>query len=266
MNSSNSRIVASDCVLLFADLQKGIVELSQTNPLKRLKASVLGLGKLAELFEIPVVVSGVPGEDGGPVKIISEIEEALGELPTHVRTTCDSFLNAEIATAIEATGRKTLLISGVATELAVQLPALTASDLGYRVFVVLDACGGVSERTEQAALLRMGRAGATTVSTFTLAGEIAGDFREAKAQQAVGIGEDQGIVPRALHNKRQVESRCGASRRHQAGDALEVVFTRRHRGGAGQRQARGGAFDANVLRGGDAFGEFHRESQFIVGR
>ena len=89
--------------------------------------------------------------------------------------------------AIVATKRKTLLVSGVATELAVQLAALTASDQGYRVFVVLDACGGMSERTEQAALLRMTAANVTAVSVMTLAGEIAGDFREAKAQEAIGI-------------------------------------------------------------------------------
>src|SRR5262249_15540510 len=100
---------------------------------------------------------------------------------------CDSFLNEEIVCTIKATGRKTLLISGVATELAVQLPALTASDQGYRVFIVLDACGGVSQRTEQAALLRLAKTGVTTVSVMTLAGELAGDFREAKAQQAIGI-------------------------------------------------------------------------------
>jgi nicotinamidase-related amidase len=89
--------------------------------------------------------------------------------------------------AIEATGRKTLLISGVATELAVQLPAISAADLGYKVFVVLDACGGMSERTEQAALLRLSKAGASAVSVMTLAGEIAGDFRDSRAQKAIGI-------------------------------------------------------------------------------
>jgi len=183
----NSRIDPQDAVVLFADLQAGIVELTQTNPLPRLKASVLALGKLAQLFGMPVIVSGIQGEDGSPAKMLPEIGQALGDLPTHHRTTCDSFRNEEIAGAVEATGRKTLLISGVATELAVQLPALTAADLGYKVFVVLDACGGMSERTEQAALLRIAHAGATAVSVMTLAGEIAGDFREPKAQQAIGI-------------------------------------------------------------------------------
>jgi nicotinamidase-related amidase len=187
MPSQSSRIDPNDCVILFADLQAGIVELTQTNPLPRLKKAILALGKLAKLFEIPVVVSGVAGEDGSAAKIVSEIAQALGEHPTRHRTTCDSLLNAEIAAEIEATGRKTLLISGVATELAVQLPALTASDLGYKVFVVVDACGGMSDRTEQAALLRVGKAGAATVSVMTLAGEIAGDFRDKKAQQAIGI-------------------------------------------------------------------------------
>jgi nicotinamidase-related amidase len=187
MERSLSRIDASDIVILFADLQEGIVELARTNPSSRLKAAVLALAKLARLFEIPVVVSGIMGEDGSAAKIVPEIAMALGEVPTHHRTTCDSFLNPEIVAAVEATGRKTLLISGVATELAVQLPALTASDQGYRVFVVLDACGGMSERTEHAALLRITKAGATTVSVMTLAGEIAGDFREPKAQQAIGI-------------------------------------------------------------------------------
>jgi nicotinamidase-related amidase len=187
MSTANSRIDPADTVILFADLQAGIVELTQTNPLPRLKTAVLALAKLAKLFEMPVIVSGIMGEDGSPAKMIPEIAQALGELPTHHRTTCDSLLNPEILAALEKTGRKTLLISGVATELAVQLPALTAADTGYKVFAVPDACGGMSERTEQAALLRMAKAGATTVSVMTLAGEIAGDFREPKAQQAIGV-------------------------------------------------------------------------------
>jgi len=187
VNQSNSRIEAQDALVLFADLQAGIVELTQTNPLERLKKAVRALAQLAKLFDIPVIVTGVRGEDGNAAKIVPQIGEILGDLPTHHRTTCDSFLNQEIVSAIKATGRKTLLVSGVATELAVQLPALTASDQGYRVYVVLDACGGMSERTEQAALLRLATSGATTVSVMTLAGELAGDFREVKAQQAIGI-------------------------------------------------------------------------------
>jgi nicotinamidase-related amidase len=187
MEKSNSRIEPQDALILFADLQLGIVELTQTNPVDRLEKAVRRLARLAKLFEIPVIVTGVRGEEGNSANILPQIGEVLGNLPTYHRTTFDSLLHPDIVSAIEATGRKTLLISGVATELAVQLPALTASEKGYRVFIVLDACGGMNERTEEAALLRLARAGATTVSVMTLAGELAEDFRQPAAQQAIGI-------------------------------------------------------------------------------
>jgi isochorismate hydrolase len=187
MENGKSAINVQDAVILFADLQAGIVELTATNPLGRLKKGVGALAKLAKLLQIPAVVTGIRGENGADAKIIPEIAEGLGELPTLHRMTCDSFLNTEIVSAIKATGRKTLLISGVATELAVQLAALGAADAGYKAYVVIDACGGMSERTEQAALLRISKAGATTVSVMTLAGELAGDLREPRAQQAIGI-------------------------------------------------------------------------------
>ncbi len=182
---SESRIVASDTLILFADLQDGIADLPLTMPLGRLKKGVLALANLARLFEIPAIVTAVGGAE--PPKIMSEIEEGMGPLPTHIRTTADSFMNEAIANEIKKSGRKTILISGVATELAVQLPALTGIDLGYRTFVVVDACGGTSERSERAAFDRILAHGGSTVCVMGLAGEMAGDFREPKAQEAIGI-------------------------------------------------------------------------------
>ena len=183
---SASRIMSSDTIVLFADLQEGIANLPLTISADRLKKGVRNLAKLAKLFDIPVIVTAVPGQDGS-AQIMPEIGDELGTQPTQFRSTADAFLNGQIAAMIKSSGRKTIVISGVATELAVQLPALTGVDLGYRTFVVVDACGGTSERTEQAALSRIVAHGGRTVSVMTLAGEMAGDFREPKAQAAIGI-------------------------------------------------------------------------------
>lgn len=187
MQNRNSRIDPDDAVLLFVDLQAGIVELSKTISLQRLKKGVLGLAKLAGIFGIPAIVSGVPAQDGSSPTMIPEIAEGTGKCPVQPRTTADSFRNDAIVAAVKATKRQTLLISGVSSEVAVQLPALTAADMGYRVFVVADACGGMSERTEQAAFQRIGNAGGALVCVMTLAGELAGDFRTAQAQSAIGV-------------------------------------------------------------------------------
>jgi nicotinamidase-related amidase len=180
-------IDAGDCIVLFADLQQGIIELARTLPLDQLRKGVKGLAKLAKILGLPVIVSAVAGEDGKPAVITPEIEEGYGKYSIHHRTTANSLLNEEILAFIKNSGRHTLLIAGVATELAVQLPATTAAEQGYRAVVVIDACGGLSERTEQAALARVTQCGATTTCVMTLAGEMAGDFRQPTAQAAIGI-------------------------------------------------------------------------------
>jgi nicotinamidase-related amidase len=187
MQNASSRIDPNDTLLLFVDLQSGIVELSKTVTVDRLSKGVLGLSKLARIFGMPAVVSGVPGQDGAAPKMIPQLADGLGTYSAHQRTTGDSFRNEAIVAAVKATGRQTLLISGVSSEVAVQLPALSAADFGYRVFIVVDACGGMSERTEQAAIHRIIKAGGSTVSVMALAGELARDFRTAEAQAAIGI-------------------------------------------------------------------------------
>ncbi|GAC1356839.1 MAG: isochorismatase family protein [Ktedonobacteraceae bacterium] len=182
-----SKIDVNDTLVLFADLQAGIADLPLTMTYKKLQKGVSALARLAHMLGLPAIVSGVRGQDGNPTRFMPEIAQGLGELSIHYRTSADSFENQAIKQAVEATGRKTILISGVATEVAVQLPALSACDLGYRVFIVVDAVAGISARTEDAALRRIAQAGGSTVSVATLAGELAGDFSQPVAQQAVGI-------------------------------------------------------------------------------
>jgi nicotinamidase-related amidase len=179
--------IAGDAILLLADLQAGIADLPLTVPDAHLKRGVAALVKLAHIFEIPALITVVPGADGQPSPLMSEVEAARGVWPTFVRTTPNAFNDAEIRAAIEASGRKILLVSGVATEVAVALPCLTAAAEGYEVQVVVDACGGVSPRTEDAALRRMTQAGVRTTSVPTLIGELAGDFTQPKGGQAIGV-------------------------------------------------------------------------------
>ena len=173
-------------VILFADLQAGVIELSTTNELARLRRAVSALAKLAHLFEIPAVVTTAPANDRAP-QVMPEIAAALGDLPQHMRTTTDSFLHADTRDALARTRRKTLLIAGVASEIIVQHSALSGAAQGYTVQVVVDACGGLSARTEEAAFCRLTQAGVVMTSIVSIAGQLARDFREPKAGQAIGI-------------------------------------------------------------------------------
>ena len=176
----------SSTMLLFADLQTGIVELQSTNDAKRLRGAVSALAKLAKLFQLPTIVTTAPGEGGKPI-VIPEIGTALGELPQHTRTTTVSFTHPATRDAILALKRPTLLIAGVATEIIVQHSALSGLNHGLNVQVVVDACGGLSPRTEDAALRRLTQAGVVTTSVASVAGQFAGDFTQGLGSQALGI-------------------------------------------------------------------------------
>jgi nicotinamidase-related amidase len=176
-----------DALVVFADLQSGIVERARTTDRQTLGAGVTALAQLAKIFDLPVIVTTVPGADGGPAQLLPEIEAALGPVSPLQRSTTDLFENDAIRQSIETTGRKTLIIAGVATEVAVQRPALSGVRRGYAVQVVLDACAGVTRRSEQASLLRLVQAGVVLTSIPSLAGELAADFTQPRAQRALGI-------------------------------------------------------------------------------
>ena len=175
-----------DAVILFADLQDGILDLANTQEPARIRGAVAALAKLAKLIAIQVVVTTAPGETGHP-RVTPEIAAILGELPQSMRTTTDAFTHAPTREAIVATGRNTLLIAGVATEIIVQHSGLSAAAHGLATQVVIDACGGLSVRTEQAALARLAAAGVVATSIASLAGQLAGDFTQPQGGQAIGI-------------------------------------------------------------------------------
>jgi hypothetical protein len=179
--------IAGNAIVLIADLQAGIADLPLTVPQAQLKRGVGALMKLAGIFELPKIITVVPGADGQPSALMEEVEAGRGGAAVLVRTTPNSFNDREIRTAIETSDRKLLLVSGVATEVAVQLPSLTAAAEGYDVHVIIDACAGISARTEDAALRRMAAAGVRISSLPMLVGELAGDFSQPRGQQAIGV-------------------------------------------------------------------------------
>jgi nicotinamidase-related amidase len=69
-----------------------------------------------------------------------------------------------VLAATKSTNRRKLLISGLLTEACVSFPVLSALNQGYEVFVVADACGGLSAVSHELALRRMEAAGAVMTS------------------------------------------------------------------------------------------------------
>jgi hypothetical protein len=78
--------------------------------------------------------------------------------------------------AVEATGRKRLLVSGLLTEACVSFSVLSALEDGYDVYVVGDACGGLTPASHDLALRRMESAGARMTSWIQVLLELQRDW------------------------------------------------------------------------------------------
>jgi len=65
-----------------------------------------------------------------------------------VERSAGRYLGAILAALPGVTPMPRMVLSGVASEIVVQRTALAAIARGYAVFVAVDACGGVSARTE----------------------------------------------------------------------------------------------------------------------
>lgn len=170
-----SHLLAADVQLLFCDLQKQIVARSKTTKPESLKRSAAVLAQLATVFALPVTMSVVPEGNEAP-ELIAELAKAVPEAPQLLRANASPFLDEKTRKALAASGRKTLVIAGFATEVVVLHAVTGAIEAGYRVLVPVDACGGMSERRETAALRQIEVFGGEVTSIVTLATALAPDF------------------------------------------------------------------------------------------
>jgi Isochorismatase family len=160
--------------LLFADLQPQMVARSKTNTPDTLARSAAVLAQVARLLHLPMHISVVP-EGGQRPELIAELARETEGVTQHPRLSNSPFLDEATRAAIAATGRQHLVIAGFTTEVVVLHAVCDAIAAGYRAYVPVDACGGMSSRTEEAAFRQIEAAGGITTSVVTLVTGLAPD-------------------------------------------------------------------------------------------
>lgn len=155
-------------------------------PRQELVHHVTMLGRVATAFDVPVVLSTVYVKHGMS-GTNPELREVLPGVPEIDRTTLNSWEDPDFRAAVQATGRRKLVIAGLWTEVCVAFPTLDALREGYEVFVVADAIGGVSRTAHDSAMQRMVQAGAVPITVLGLACELQRDWGRAGADRLRGI-------------------------------------------------------------------------------
>ena len=176
----------TNCQVLMVDLQPAIVARSKTTAPAALASSAGVLAQMAKLFQVPVVLSVVPEGEQAP-QLIPELATELGDLPLYLRANAQVLLDPATRAALASNRRRVVVLVGFALEAVVVLTARALVEAGYAVVVAVDGCGGMSARTEEAALKDIEAAGGVLTSVVSLAVGWAPDFTTAQGKQMFAI-------------------------------------------------------------------------------
>lgn len=151
---------------------------------QQLKNNVVALAKAGSIFNVPTIFTSVESESFSGY-IWPELLAVHPELTPIERTSMNSWEDAAFVKAVEATGRKKLVISALWTEVCLTFPALMALEAGYEVYVVTDTSGGTSVDAHERAIDRMVQAGAVPVTWQQVLLEYQRDWARKETYDAV---------------------------------------------------------------------------------
>ncbi|UAN53154.1 hydrolase [Serratia sp. JSRIV002] len=151
---------------------------------QQLKNNVVALAKAGSIFNVPTIFTSVESESFSGY-FWPELLAVHPELTPIERTSMNSWEDAAFVKAVEATGRKKLVISALWTEVCLTFPALMAMEAGYEVYVVTDTSGGTSVDAHERAIDRMVQAGAVPVTWQQVLLEYQRDWARKETYDAV---------------------------------------------------------------------------------
>ncbi|MDR1806522.1 MAG: hydrolase [Propionibacteriaceae bacterium] len=141
---------------------------------------IVTVARTAKVYGLPIVLSTVNVATTRNQETVPPLKEALDGVPSYDRTSINAWEDAEFVAAVQATGRKKLIMCALWTEACLAFPTLDALREGYEVYPVVDAIGGTSTLAHETALRRVEQAGAQLITIPQLICELQRDWNRSE--------------------------------------------------------------------------------------
>jgi nicotinamidase-related amidase len=179
---------ADDCALLLIDYQNEMFEVirSETDA-DLVELNVRLLARTAKAFAVPIVASTVGVQAGFNGPTLPAVLAELDGIDPIDRTSMNAFEDQAFRAAVEATGRKRLIIAGLHTEICLSFATVQALKDGYEVMFVTDAVGGRSQIAHRTGIERLSHAGAVPTTALAVVTELFRDWATPLAGPALEV-------------------------------------------------------------------------------
>ena len=183
------RFTLENSALLLIDHQQGTLKLVQNLPEDLVIRNTRALARTAVAGGMPLVLttSNETQFQGPLLDDLRQIAPAEYEARIKRPGMVNAWDYAAFKQAVEATGKKNLIMAGLTNDVCIVFPAISAVEEGYHVQVVVDAGGSPTVISDETALRRMEKAGVVLTSTNQLMAELAYDWSTEKGGQILGI-------------------------------------------------------------------------------
>ena len=195
----SSELTPENCVFLMIDHQVGLMQfLSSIDPML-LKNNILGHAKTAKAMGIPVIMgTSWPQGPNGPT--MPELKALFPDIDVIDRPFVNFWNDDTSRRAVEATGRKKLVISGLATEVCAAFPAIAALRDGYETYVVMDASADFNAFIQNVTMTRLASAGAIVTTWVAVLAELAANTQVNGQHIGRLLSEHMGQYQAAMNN------------------------------------------------------------------
>ena len=183
-------LTSENAALLLIDYQPGLVDGTKSIGREALINNVVALAKAAKMFDVPIVLSTIGVTAGYQEDTIEELRAVLPGVEPIDRSAVNAWEEEAFRAAVEATGRRKLLIAALWTEVCLVFPALDILNDGYDVYAVSDASGGTSVDAHERGMQRIVQAGSVPVTWEAIMAELGRLYKGDYVQNFVQIMQE----------------------------------------------------------------------------
>lgn len=163
------------CVIAFIDHQPQMLFAVANIDRTQLVNNVVMLAKGAREFDVPAILTAVETESFSGY-LWPQLLDVFPDQQPIERSSMNSWDAAAFRDAVQATGRRNILLAGLWTEVCVAWPTLSMLHEGFNVYIVEDACGATSPLAHDAAIRRCVQAGAVPMTALATVLEFQRDW------------------------------------------------------------------------------------------
>ena len=186
-------LTPENAAIAFIDHQPFVAFPVRSITAEELLNNVTGLARVARALGLPTILTTISAR-GGVLNypLFAQLQAVFPGVEPIDRRNTNAWSDSAFVRAVEATGRRKLILCGLWTEVCLAQTVLSAIAAGYETWFVSDCSGGVSAEAHADAKARMIQAGAHPTTWQAVMAELCPDSTSPEYQSLYPVVAEHG--------------------------------------------------------------------------